>query len=58
MPFNESSFQNDVGSWEMIYRILSRTVHIIFKENYVKILAAHFTMKVPEKGFKIKWVMC
>jgi hypothetical protein len=42
----------------MIYRILSRTVHIIFKENYVKILAAHFTMKVPERGFKIKWVMC
>ena len=29
----------------------------VFKENYDEILTAHFTYKVPEKGFKINWLM-
>jgi hypothetical protein len=33
-----------------IYAILLSIVHIIFKENYVEILPAHYTWKVSEKG--------
>jgi hypothetical protein len=42
------------------YRILSSTVHeytLFAIENVDKILPAHFTLKVVEKGFKIKGVM-
>jgi len=31
-------------------------VHL-FKENYDEILPVHCTWEVPEKGFKINWVM-
>ncbi len=40
-----------------MYRILSSTVPTFFKENYDEILPAHYTWKVPERGFKINWVM-
>ncbi len=39
------------------YRILLSVVRTFFKENYDEILPAHHTWKVPEKGFKINWVM-
>ncbi len=39
------------------YHILSIIVCIIFKENYAKILPVNYTWKVPEKGFKMNWVM-
>jgi hypothetical protein len=36
-----------------LYRILSSIVRTFFTENYDEILTAHYTWKVPEKGFKI-----
>jgi hypothetical protein len=39
------------------YRILSSMVQTFFEENYDEILPLHYTWKVPEKGFKINWVM-
>jgi hypothetical protein len=31
---------------------------LFLKENCDEILPAYYTWKVPEKGFKITWVMC
>jgi hypothetical protein len=31
---------------------------LFFEENYDEILPAHYTWRVPEKGFKINCIMC
>ncbi len=42
---------------QLRYRILSSKVRTFFKENDDEILPAHNTLKVNEKGLKIKWAM-
>ncbi len=58
--FTDSEIQNfflENFQFEAIYHILSSIVRTFFKEGYAEILPVHYAWKVPEKGFKINWVM-
>jgi hypothetical protein len=60
VPFpglRETNFFLKNLQFEAIYRILSGIVHTFFKESYDEILPAYYAWKVPEKEFKINWVM-
>jgi hypothetical protein len=40
-----------------MYRILSSTMRTFYIENNAEIFPAHYTWKVPEKGFKMAFMM-